>query len=101
MPSLFAISMSWLLNVVHNAHQCCVLFFPGVGENGEYMECSNLTIINFAIKLLGPINEGTLTKVLLTLQLLCSIVALVIRYPLARLFYDSQLFRDLAASYNV
>ena len=60
-----------------------------VGEDGEYMECSNLTIINLAIKMLGPVNEGALTKVLLAVQILCSIIALVIRYPLAKLFYDT------------
>ena len=65
-----------------------------VGEDGEYMECSNLTIINLAIKILGPINEGTLTKFLLVVQVLCSIIALVIRYPLAKLFYDTTVVRN-------
>ena len=65
-----------------------------VGEDGKYMECTNLTIINLAIKVLGPINEGTLTKVLLGLQVSCSIVALVIRYPLAKMFYESNLVRS-------
>lgn len=57
------------------------------GEDGEYVECSNMTIINLFIKLFGPTHEQTLTIRLLLLQISCSVVALVIRYPLAKLFY--------------
>ena len=81
-----------MLKVFHLFGLCDIRH--NVGEDGKYMECSNLTIINLMIKVLGPINEGALTKVLLGVQVLFSIVALVIRYPLAKLFYDANIFRN-------
>ena len=81
-----------VLKIFHLCGLCD--FRHNVGEDGEYMECSNLTIINLMIKVLGPINEGTLTKVLLGIQVLCSVIALVIRYPLAKLFYDTNVGRS-------
>ena len=51
-----------VLNIFHLFGLCDVRHY--VGEDEEYMECSNLTIINLMIKVLGPINEGTLTKFL-------------------------------------
>ena len=40
----------------------------GIGEDAEYTAVSNLTIINLVILVCGPMNEGTLTTVLLLLQ---------------------------------
>ncbi|XP_062894639.1 UDP-N-acetylglucosamine--dolichyl-phosphate N-acetylglucosaminephosphotransferase isoform X2 [Mobula hypostoma] len=40
----------------------------GVGENNEYTECNNLTLINFVLKLIGPKHERTLTIILLLIQ---------------------------------
>lgn len=60
----------------------------GVGEDGEYIECSNMTIINLALHIIGPTQERRLTIYLLTFQLFCSAVALCIRYPVARLLYE-------------
>jgi len=40
----------------------------GVGENGEYVECSNMTIINLALRIIGPTHEQRLTVYLLTFQ---------------------------------
>ncbi|KAJ7305305.1 hypothetical protein JRQ81_011224 [Phrynocephalus forsythii] len=60
----------------------------GVDKDGEYTECNNMTLINFAIKLLGPTHERTLTLLLLLIQVVGSIVAFSIRYQLVRLFYD-------------
>lgn len=57
-------------------------------KDGDFVECSNMTIINLAIKICGPTHERTLTNRLLLVQILCSIVALIIRYPLARLLYE-------------
>ncbi len=51
------------------------------------MECNNLTLINLALKLLGPMREPTLTRLLLGLQLACTDVAFTVRYPLALAFY--------------
>ncbi|XP_002730450.2 UDP-N-acetylglucosamine--dolichyl-phosphate N-acetylglucosaminephosphotransferase-like [Saccoglossus kowalevskii] len=59
-----------------------------VGEDGEYMECNNLTLINLIIKILGPTHEQTLTVYLLIIQVLGSCLAFFIRYKLASMFYD-------------
>lgn len=53
------------------------------------IECNNLTIINFFILFTGPIHESKLTQYLLAFQVLCSIFAFIIRYPLATFFYGS------------
>ncbi|KAH3812754.1 UDP-N-acetylglucosamine--dolichyl-phosphate N-acetylglucosaminephosphotransferase-like [Dreissena polymorpha] len=58
------------------------------GEDGMYAECNNLTLLNLILKFLGPMHERTLVIVLLTIQILCSLVAFGIRYQLAKLFYD-------------
>ncbi|XP_072774331.1 UDP-N-acetylglucosamine--dolichyl-phosphate N-acetylglucosaminephosphotransferase isoform X1 [Taeniopygia guttata] len=60
----------------------------GTDENGEYTECSNMTLINFVIKLIGPTHERNLTLLLLLIQVLGSTIAFSIRYQLVRLFYD-------------
>ncbi|XP_050434438.1 UDP-N-acetylglucosamine--dolichyl-phosphate N-acetylglucosaminephosphotransferase [Adelges cooleyi] len=51
-------------------------------------KCNNLTLINLCLLFLGPKKEKTLTITLLTIQIVCSILAFVIRYPLASIFYD-------------
>lgn len=63
-------------------------FSENIGEDGDEMECNNLTIINFALRITGPIHEQKLTTFLLLFQVFCSVVAFIIRYPLAKLFYD-------------
>ncbi|NXW58272.1 GPT acetylglucosaminephosphotransferase, partial [Eurystomus gularis] len=60
----------------------------GTDEDGEYTECSNMTLINFVIKLIGPIHERNLTLLLLLIQVLGSTIAFSVRYQLVRLFYD-------------
>lgn len=49
--------------------------------------CNNLTLINFFILLTGPVHEKRLCELLLTFQIVCSLVAFTIRYPLAQYFY--------------
>lgn len=56
-------------------------------DNEDYVECNNLTLINFVLKVFGPLHEQTLTVVLLTIQIICSFIAFVVRYPLALFFY--------------
>ena len=57
-------------------------------KDGErYVEINNLTLINFALNVFGPMHERSLTLVLLAFQVLCSGLAFGIRYPLAKLFY--------------
>jgi UDP-N-acetylglucosamine--dolichyl-phosphate N-acetylglucosaminephosphotransferase len=57
-------------------------------EKGEaHIECNNLTLINFCLKTFGPMHERTLTLLLMCIQVLGSLLAFVIRYPLALFFY--------------
>ena len=53
----------------------------------EMVECNNLTLINFVLRLTGPMKENHLTLLLLLLQVIASLVAFTIRYPLAFLLY--------------
>ncbi|KDR24230.1 UDP-N-acetylglucosamine--dolichyl-phosphate N-acetylglucosaminephosphotransferase [Zootermopsis nevadensis] len=57
-------------------------------DKETYVECNNLTLINFVLIRNGPTHEATLTTILLAIQVLCSVLAFIIRYPLASLFYD-------------
>ncbi|KAK7105584.1 UDP-N-acetylglucosamine--dolichyl-phosphate N-acetylglucosaminephosphotransferase-like [Littorina saxatilis] len=58
-----------------------------IGENGDVTEVNNFTLNNFILKLCGPLHERTLVIILLSLQAIFSVVAFVIRYQVARLFY--------------
>ena len=49
---------------------------------------SNLTIINYVLYVCGPMHEASLTMVLLCVQTACNVLALIVRYQLAGLFYD-------------
>ena len=57
------------------------------GEDGTCYQINNLTVINLMLVWSGPLHEASLTKRLLILQVFSSIVAFLIRYPLARLFF--------------
>ncbi|KAM4016657.1 UDP-N-acetylglucosamine--dolichyl-phosphate N-acetylglucosaminephosphotransferase [Anomaloglossus baeobatrachus] len=54
----------------------------------EFVEMSNLTLINFVLMIIGPTQEKYLTILLLLIQVLGSCCAFLIRYQLVRLFYD-------------
>ncbi|CAH3175038.1 unnamed protein product [Porites lobata] len=60
----------------------------GVGEDKKSVRVNNFTLINFVIKMLGPLHERTLTTIMLGIQILGSAVAFIIRYHLVRFFYD-------------
>eukprot|EP00076_Gallus_gallus_P011300 XP_004947977.1 UDP-N-acetylglucosamine--dolichyl-phosphate N-acetylglucosaminephosphotransferase isoform X2 [Gallus gallus] len=77
---------TYILKVVKILHIVDVR--SGMDEDGEYSECNNMTLINFVIKLIGPIHERNLTLLLLLIQVLGSMIAFSIRYQLVRLFYD-------------
>lgn len=49
--------------------------------------CNNFTLINFFILLTGPIHERKLNELLLAFQIFCSVIAFVVRYPMAEFFY--------------
>jgi len=42
----------------------------GIGEDGEYTECSNMTIINLTLRIIGPTHERRLTIYLLAFQVI-------------------------------
>src|SRR5579862_2193014 len=54
----------------------------------EIIACSNLTIINLVLVVLGPMREDYLCLVLLGIQVLCGGLGFVIRHRLAYLIYD-------------
>ena len=56
-------------------------------EDGS-VRMSNMTIICYALHVLGPMHESKLTLVLLLLQVLCNGAALLVRYQLAGVFYE-------------
>ncbi|KAK7074978.1 UDP-N-acetylglucosamine--dolichyl-phosphate N-acetylglucosaminephosphotransferase [Halocaridina rubra] len=64
-----------------------VQFEEGLGEDGNMCSLNNLTLINLILLLLGPQHEGKLTRNLLILQGISSLMAFFIRYPLADLFF--------------
>jgi len=70
-------------------HALGLVHLAKVHEEGgeEVVVVNNLTLINFVLKLSGPMHERTLTTVLLVVQVLCTIVAFTIRYPLAFLLF--------------
>jgi len=51
----------------------------GIGEDGEYTECSNMTIINLAVRIIGPTHEQQLTIYLLSLQVISYFNTIVIQ----------------------
>lgn len=58
------------------------------GEDEEFIECTNFTVINLMLRFFGPMHERTLTILLMFIQILGSCIAFFIRYQLASLFYD-------------
>ena len=57
-------------------------------EDGEYMEVNNLTLMNFIIKLYGPMHEKDLVYLLLLIQVAANCLGLVIRYNGAIFLYE-------------
>jgi len=53
----------------------------------DMIECNNLTLINLILRITGPMHERTLTTTLIVIQILCSVIAFLIRYPLAYILY--------------
>ncbi|XP_017060429.1 LOW QUALITY PROTEIN: UDP-N-acetylglucosamine--dolichyl-phosphate N-acetylglucosaminephosphotransferase [Drosophila ficusphila] len=48
---------------------------------------NNFTLINFVLVIFGPVHERVVTQMLMGFQVMCTLVALTIRYPLANYFY--------------
>lgn len=53
------------------------------------VKTNNFTLINFVLLVFGPVHEKILTQMLMGFQILCTVLALIIRYPLANYFYDA------------
>jgi hypothetical protein len=57
-------------------------------DNEGTVEMSNLTILNYTLKLIGSTHERRLTIIMLAVQAACSVFAFSIRYGIAFLLYD-------------
>ncbi|KAF2905694.1 hypothetical protein ILUMI_00478 [Ignelater luminosus] len=57
-------------------------------ENKDYVLTNNFTLINLVLLYMGPLHEAKLTSYLIRFQIFCTILAFIIRYPMAHLFYD-------------
>ncbi|KAI9568604.1 glycosyl transferase family 4-domain-containing protein [Boletus coccyginus] len=57
-------------------------------KNGQILEATNLTILNFLLVRFGPMTEKRLVQVLMVTQVTGSVLAFVVRYGLAGLVYD-------------
>ncbi|XP_046740285.1 UDP-N-acetylglucosamine--dolichyl-phosphate N-acetylglucosaminephosphotransferase [Diprion similis] len=57
-------------------------------EKTGLVTCNNLTLINFILYMIGPTSEPSLTIILILIQIASSVLAFMIRYPLASVFYD-------------
>jgi len=55
--------------------------------NVNMIECNNLTLLNFILRLTGPMHERSLTLTILAIQVLSSVIAFLVRYPLAYLLF--------------
>jgi UDP-N-acetylglucosamine--dolichyl-phosphate N-acetylglucosaminephosphotransferase len=55
---------------------------------GNILEANNLTILNFLLLRLGPMNEKRLVHVLMCVQIAGSVFAFAVRYGLAGVVYD-------------
>eukprot|EP00053_Salpingoeca_punica_P012362 m.110802 g.110802 ORF g.110802 m.110802 type:complete len:484 (+) comp15927_c0_seq1:248-1699(+) len=57
-------------------------------ENPSEVKLSNMTIINFVLLFTGPTHEKRLANHIMLIQVACSCLALLIRYPLAKVFFE-------------
>lgn len=57
-------------------------------EKDDVVVTNNFTLINLVIVALGPQHEQRLTNLLCGFQVFCTVLAFVIRYPLAIYFYE-------------
>ncbi|ORY95945.1 UDP-N-acetylglucosamine--dolichyl-phosphate N-acetylglucosaminephosphotransferase [Syncephalastrum racemosum] len=56
-------------------------------DAGRIAVCNNLTIINLVLAYFGPASERDTTLLVLTIQILCSMLAFFIRYKLVQFVY--------------
>lgn len=56
-------------------------------EDGEIIETTNLTLLNLWLLWFGPLREDRLAIHIVGVQLLCGVVALLVRHKLALLVF--------------
>jgi len=64
----------------------CHTVYTGDSDD-DVVYVSNLTLINFCLYIFGPLREDHLCLVLLTIQVLCSLLAFAIRFWMASFLY--------------
>jgi len=57
-------------------------------DDERWIEVNNMTILNLILKFTGPVYEYQLTYFFVIIQIICSIVAFIVRFYIARLFYE-------------
>ncbi|KAI8900773.1 glycosyl transferase family 4-domain-containing protein [Globomyces pollinis-pini] len=57
-------------------------------DKGDWIDCSNLTILNLILIKTGPIREDQLVIYLSWIQITCAILAFIIRYGLVHIVYN-------------
>lgn len=84
-------SLSWLGRLIIQLASCLRLARVSCdrSEGESTVTFNNLTLVNLLLLITGPIHERDVTLSLLVIQVVCSCLAFVVRYPLASLFYDS------------
>ena len=66
---------------------CRVTAIVKDGDDKNWSEVTNFTIINLLLKITGPFHEEKVTTTLLIIQTVCSALAFLVRYPLANMLY--------------
>lgn len=60
---------------------------PEYTDASPKYNATNCTLINLMLITFSPMRENNLTTVILVLQVVCSLVAFLIRYGMSRFFY--------------
>ncbi|VDN05360.1 unnamed protein product [Thelazia callipaeda] len=69
--------------MLHSFKKCGLLYSDTVEKD----IINNLTLLNLILKFTGPLHEERLTKLLILLQVSCSILAFFIRFYIAQMIY--------------
>jgi len=75
-------------HMIPSTFPCKPSEFRWIKQQGEATECPNMTVINLALQLLGPLTERDLCLVLLSFQALTCLGALICRHYLAGFFFE-------------
>ena len=81
----FALSLPQLFHLVACPRHRLPVWDP---KTDKLNNSRNLTILNAALWILGPLHERTLTQVMVAFQIFCVVLTFVFRYLLAGLVYE-------------